>query len=313
MKVTFKPKELKTTLFIDWEINYNCNYRCSYCVTYETGWNKTSFSKALTAFDNLYHSVIKNSSLPVMIWFSGGEPSILPWFTDFCLYIKGIDPNIRLSMTSNGSQPFELYDNLLEQNILYSITFSLHFEFAKPEHFLKKIMRLYDKYGHLDRGLEKFSIIVMYEKQATELAAKIMQELKEKDIKTSTHLIRHEKQEESKESKEFVLKTYNSNLNDVSLNDVMFYNSNYVLDLMYTNKFSFKGWNCWAGVHRFFISKDFDLSAGSCGIKTFGNLLTDDIQFDNQPVICDGRSCICTANIKVKKEIEYAKNLKIFE
>jgi hypothetical protein len=313
MKITLKPKDLKNTLFIDWEITYNCNYRCSYCLSYKTGWNKTSFEKAVMAFDKLYHSVIKNNPLPVTIWFTGGEPSILTWFTDFCIYIKKVDSSIKLSMTSNGSQPFELYDYLLEHNILYTITFSLHFEFAKPEHFLKKIMRLYDKYAHLDDGLQKFSIIVMYEKQATELASKIMEELKEKQIITSTHLIRHEGYDESSKGKDFVLKEYDPNIKDVGLNNILFYNSNYILDLMYANNFSFKGWTCWAGVYRFFISKDFDVYAGSCGIKTFGNLITDDIKFDNQPVICDGRSCMCTSNIKVKKEIEYTKTVKIFK
>jgi MoaA/NifB/PqqE/SkfB family radical SAM enzyme len=310
MKITLKPRESKTTLFIDWDINYDCNYRCSYCTHYKTGWNKTSLDKAIKAFNKLYDSVLKNSSFPIIIWFSGGEPSILPWFTDFCLYIKKVDSNIKLSMSTNGSQPFKLYDHLLDNNILHSIVFSLHFEFAKPEHFLKKIMLLYDKYSQVDRGLEKFSVVVMYEKQATELASKIMEELKEKNIKTSTHLLRNESCEKSKD---FVLKTYNSNLQDVSLNDAIFYNSNYIIDLMNVNNFSFKGWTCWVGVHRFFISKEFNLFAGSCGIKSFGNLLTDNIKFDNQPVICDGRSCICTANIKVKKEIEYNKTVKIFK
>jgi len=290
-----KTKE-EPRLHIDWDINYNCNYRCSYCESYETGWNKTSFEKAIVALDNLQGSVLKHTTLPTTIWFSGGEPSILSWFSDFCLYTKGINPQIKLCMTSNGSQPSSYYSDLLHNNLLDYINFSLHFEFAKPSHFLTKIYSLVETHG-----VDKLSVVVMYEKQATEQATSILDELKAKNIKSSTHLIRGEDYENTKDTENFVLKKYTSNLLDVEI-DGKYYNSNYILDSMYKNKYSFKNWKCWAGVHHFYISKDFDLLAASCLIKYFGNLLKDDIIFDNSPIICDGRSCICNANVKIRKE-----------
>lgn len=283
-------------LHIDWEINYNCNYRCSYCFTYETGWNKTSFEKAIVALDNLQGSILKDSTLPITIWFSGGEPSILPWFKDFCLYTKGINPSIRLCMTSNGSQPEELYLELLQDKLLDYITFSLHFEFAKPSHFLKKIYSLIDKVGP-----NKIAVFVMYEKQATEQATEILNQLKEKEVKSSVHLIRGRGYKNTKETEDYVLNEYSSNILNLEINGTH-HNANHILDYMYVNKHSFKGWNCWAGATHFYISKDFELKAASCGIKSFGNLLTDDIKFDNSPVVCDGRSCICIANLKIRKE-----------
>lgn len=295
MNSSIKPKQ-NSRLHIDWDINYNCNYRCSYCHTYETGWSNTSFEKAIVAVDNLYSSILKNNSLPKTIWFSGGEPSILPWFKDFCLYIKGIDPSIYLGMTTNGSQPEEYYLDLLQNNLLNFISFSLHFEFAKPNHFLNKIYSLSEK-----TSSSSLSVIVMYEKQATEQAQDILNSLKSKDIKATTHLIRGTNYKNTEESKDFVSKKYNSNLKDVEFNGTA-YNSNQLLAVMYTNKYSFKDWLCWAGVEHFYITKDFDLLAASCGIKSFGNLLRDDIQFNNKPVICDGRSCICSANLKIRKE-----------
>lgn len=290
-----KTKE-EPRLHIDWDINYNCNYRCSYCKTYETGWNNTSFEKAIVALDNLQGSILKYTTLPITIWFSGGEPSILSWFSDFCLYTKGINPKIKLCMASNGSQPSSYYSKLLHNNLLDYITFSLHFEFAKPFHFLTKIYSLVEEHG-----VDKLSVVVMYEKQATEQATSILDDLKSKDIKSSTHLIRGEGYENTKETENFVLKKYTSNLLDVQI-DGIYYNANYVLDSMYKNKRSFKNWKCWAGVHHFYISKDFDLLAASCYIKSFGNLLKDDIVLDNSPVTCDGRSCICSANVKIRKE-----------
>lgn len=294
MQIILKTKQ-EPRLHIDWDINYNCNYRCSYCKTYETGWSATSFEKAIVAIDNLYGSVLKKSSLPITIWFSGGEPSILPWFKDFCMYIKGLDPNIYLAMTSNGSQPVELYSELLKDNWLDYISFSLHFEFAKPSHFLNKIHYLVDRHG-----LERLSVIVMHEKQSSDQASDILLSLKSSDIKSSTHLIRGDDYKNDSKSEEFVLSKYDSNIKDVDINGTH-YNSGYILDLMHFNKHSFKNWKCWAGVDHFYITKDFDLLAASCGIKCFGNLL-EDISYDSTPIICDGRSCICSANVKIKKE-----------
>lgn len=295
MQIILKTKQ-EPRVYIDWDVNYNCNYRCSYCKTYETGWNNTSFEKAIVAVDNLYGSVLNKSSLPKTIWFSGGEPSILPWFKDLCMYIKGIDPNTYLAMTTNGSQPVKLYSELLQNYWLDYISFSLHFEFAKPSHFLNKIYNLVDKHG-----LQRLSVIVMHEKQSSEQASEILTSLTDASIKCSTHLIRDDTYKNDLKSESFVFEKYESNIKDVDINGTH-YNSSYILDLMHYNNHSFKGWKCWAGVDHFYITKDFDLLASSCKIKSFGNLLTDDISYDESPVICDGRSCICTANIKIKKE-----------
>jgi MoaA/NifB/PqqE/SkfB family radical SAM enzyme len=296
MTITLKHKR-PPNLHIDWDINYNCNYRCSYCVTYETGWNDTSFERAIIAIDNLYSSVLKDSSLPVTIWFSGGEPALLPWLGDFCLYIKGLNPDIRLCMTTNGSQPEDYYSSLLKDRLFDFITFSLHFEFAKPSHFLKKIYSLTDRHGK-----DTLSVIVMYESQALQEAEDIMASLKEKGIKVATHLIRNETYKNSKKTEDFVTKKFDSNLKDVEINGIHI-NSNQLLDYMYVNKSSFKDWKCWAGVEHYYITKDFNLLAASCGIKTYGNLLSDSFTTINKsPVLCDGRSCICTANLKIRKE-----------
>jgi septum formation topological specificity factor MinE len=204
-------------------------------------------------------------------------------------------------MTTNGSQPEEYYSSLLKDCLLDFITFSLHFEFAKPSHFLKKVYSLTEKYCK-----DRLSVIVMYESQALQEAEDIMTSLKEKEIKVTTHLVRHETYKNSKKTEDYVTKKFESNLKDVEINDIQI-NSNQLLDYMYVNKSSFKDWKCWAGVEHFYITKDFDLLAASCGIKKYGNLLTDDLtEIGKSPVLCDGRSCICTANLKIRKEMSYS-------
>lgn len=294
MEIELKTKE-SPRLHIDWDINYNCNYRCSYCKTYETGWNNTSFQKAIVAIDALNGSVFTKTKLPITIWFSGGEPSILPWLEDFCLYIKGINPNIYIGMTTNGSQPVDLYSTMLSSHLVDYINFSLHFEFAKPSHFLSKISKLVFKHG-----LERLSVVVMHESQASQEATEIIESLQSQNIKCSTHLIRDSKYQNSVSSVEYVLKHQDSNIKDIDINGIA-HSGNYILALMHHNNYSFKNWRCWAGVNHFYVTKDFELLAASCGIKSFGNLLLDNINYNEDPVICDGRSCICSSNVKIKK------------
>lgn len=295
MQKILKTK-IEDKIHISWDINYNCNYRCSYCYSYETGWDKTSFEKAIIALDNLQVSILKKTSLPITIWFTGGEPVILPWFEDFCLYIKGINPRIKIGLSTNGSQTEEYYSNLFNNSLVDFATFSLHFEFAKPSHFIKKVQSLVDKHGK-----NKISVVIMTEKSFEDKALELLKSLKNKRVNVSTHIIRHHEYTNTEKGLNVAFTDFDSNIKDVEIDGVE-YNSNYLLDYMHVNNHSFKDWKCWAGVHHFYISRFFDLLAGSCRIKSFGNLLKDDINFDGEPVVCDGRPCICTSNLKIKKE-----------
>ncbi len=136
-----------------WEITHRCNYDCSYCAPWVH--NKTdafrSFEEILLATERLCEGFGRGE--PMNIIFSGGEPTLQPGFLDLVRLLSSLDHHV--SVHSNGSRLPAYYKQLVRY---CDINLSLHFEFWKPERFLKvvetiareKAERLNRDVGHLE-------------------------------------------------------------------------------------------------------------------------------------------------------------------
>ena len=116
---------------IEWHLGLYCNNNCSYCS--DTSHNRTpehlEFDKFIIGVNNLMNKIDRNK---IRIEFTGGEPTLNPYFMNmlFYLYYVGID---KVSFTTNGSRSIQYYKNCID--MIDSITFSYHMEYEnyKPE------------------------------------------------------------------------------------------------------------------------------------------------------------------------------------
>lgn len=116
-----------------WDIGRFCNYSCSYC--WPGVHNKTDPHKSLSLFKDTADYVITNwsDSEQIRWYFGGGEPTLNPDFEPFVDYLASKRQWVML--VSNGSQgPSYWRKNADNYNTLI---FSAHFEFMKPELFVK--------------------------------------------------------------------------------------------------------------------------------------------------------------------------------
>ena len=115
-----------------WDLGRRCNYDCSYCPAHR----HNNYSPHATLDDlfetykkvSRYKDVLKNRSLikDFVIGFTGGEPAANPIFWEFCNRAKEYDGDIQLGLTSNGTIPRRVYENI--GDYIDTMTISYHCE-----------------------------------------------------------------------------------------------------------------------------------------------------------------------------------------
>ena len=290
-----KIESLIDKLTITWYLSLNCNFSCAYCNPCLH--QKNAYSPSLQDLEKMFHAL--KAFFPkdrnTNIWFSGGEPSRISHLPDFVNLIK--DKNIEIGLNSNGSASFNYYDNLL-QNV-DSVNFSVHFSFIKYKAYFKKLMRLHKKYKN------KMSFSVMVDKRHFDDVEKTCALLKKYKIKHSIIKIRGRGSfnQYSKEEIDFINQYKSVGRNNTvkvdgkNYTDYTFYNT-------FTSYNNFKDWKCYVPQHHLHVVGS-KLYAGVCKIKYYGDLLKDVIKPIDSYVICDGRICQCTADLRASKEKNY--------
>ena len=257
---------------------------------------KNAYSPSLQNLEKIFHAlkVFFPKDKDTTIWFTGGEPSKIPHLPDFVNLIK--DKNIEIGLNSNGSASFSYYDNLL-QNV-DSVNFSVHFDFIKYKAYFKKLMRLHKKYKN------KMSFSVMVDKRHFDDVEKTCALLKKYKIKHSIIKIRGRGSfnQYSKEEIDFINQYKSVGRPDtVKVNDEEY--TDYTFSNSFTSYNNFKDWKCYVPQHHLYVAGS-KLYAGMCQRKYYGDLLEDVKTIDNY-VICDGRRCTCSADLRASKEKNY--------
>jgi len=293
---------LSDVININWMLTFFCNYDCNYCSSHDNTWKNYSFEEMKLAFNRLNNVLtqIGKDKTP-NIWFTGGEPTQIEWFEEFLVHIKKSNPNIELNLTTNGSKPYKYYYNL-HDNYMNNITYSLHFDWVNYKNFITKIYKLAEFFKN------KVSVSIMYEKRHSTLAEKTMKFCQDTQINARIITVRTSGREKSfyynhSNSEVNFIKENNNNLNDILVDDKE-YSSDKLLSDMVIDNLDFNNWKCWAGTDCLYVDKNLNLKSSFCGIKNYGNLLTEnpDYGWDNNPVICDGRFCGCVTDVRARKE-----------
>ena len=140
-----------------WDIGRRCNYDCSYC--WPNVHNTTDPHCTFAEFKNAADYLIDmwSDGNKIRWYFGGGEPTLNPDFEPFIEYLNS--RNQWKMLVTNASQgPAYWAKNANNYDVLL---FSAHFEFMKPELFIKNFGKVAETFLRDDAKLEKFIVKLM--------------------------------------------------------------------------------------------------------------------------------------------------------
>lgn len=105
-----------------WFTTYACNFKCHYC--WEVQAQAAGLYKPAPFGDSAGPWVTAwNRLKPRVLDITGGEPFLLPWFVDL---IEGLDPEIKLGLTTNLSHDLTGFVQRVPADRFASVTCSFH-------------------------------------------------------------------------------------------------------------------------------------------------------------------------------------------
>ena len=318
----------KGKLTVDWFIGKRCNYDCSYCTP--DIHDNSSPHLPLDSLINASNAFLKNfKPSNVKIGFTGGEPTVNPYFYDYCKHLFELGIR-KISVTTNGTRTTKYFFELWE--FVNNYTFSQHFEHASNSEFLPKVKELND-----NKPLGKNLIVqVMFHSKYFEECKEAIEFYKKNNINYTLRRIRDKgvthrngleydeqqlvwffKNQPGKDnisivpgtSSKFEAVEANATANNLS-NATIFFEENgevqkqnvHVNEISGAEKNNFLGWTCWAGIDHLHIWWDGTVYRGNCQQGgSLGNIQDQNFELPIEPVICGKKRCHCAPEISVKK------------
>lgn len=134
-------------MIIHWFPTDFCNYQCSYCISHAPHTKGKIEFTDINTMKNTADKIFSINKKKYTFMFSGGEPTIYPYFKDLVNHISSkIYENkyIYIYLFSNGHKSVNYFEELFQIKNFF-LNFSIHLEFFKIEH-LKEIIQAANKY-----------------------------------------------------------------------------------------------------------------------------------------------------------------------
>lgn len=286
------------TIKVEWNLGKRCNYDCTYCPSeiHDNTSPHTPLATMQEAIDRL--SAINK---PIRLSFTGGEPCVHPEFEEIVKYAKykGIS---WISVTTNGTRPFEFYKMLAEYVDQYVV--SIHFEY--------NWLRVLNTITHL-ADESKVALIgqIMAHHEHMSNVRTARGRLQQEGVPCTVRRIRwtqgdHDLFDDMRYHPDDLawIKSQESTVgeNTVLIDDTLlpvFMHANDVIKLHY-NKF--KDWTCNAGLESLMINCDGEVYRATCRVGgALGNIYNGTFVSPATPVTCDRNFCTCAADIPLTK------------
>ena len=296
LKVTSRYPH-QNTIKIEWNLGKRCNYDCSYCPSsiHDNSSPHTDIAILKSTVDKLI-----TLGKPIRLSFTGGEPCVHPKFDELVRYCKHVGISW-ISVTTNGTLPYEFYVSLPVNQYVFSI----HLEYDWKRVYntvesvagfsnVKVIAQIMAHHDHMDA--------------VTELRAKCLL----RHIPNTVRRIRWTQGDHDL----FDDMRYNTNDLDfikecestVEPNTVVWLNTEYAQlsyhanDMIKNHQNKFNGWTCNAGIESLMINWDGDVHRATCRVGgSLGNIYEDTFVAPSEPVRCDRNFCTCAADIPLTK------------
>jgi MoaA/NifB/PqqE/SkfB family radical SAM enzyme len=281
---------------VEWNLGKRCNYDCSYCPE-----SIHDNSSPHTDIEILKKTVDKLIILgkPIRLSFTGGEPCVHPKFLELVKYCKHVGVTW-ISVTTNGTLPYEFYAALEVDQIVFSI--HLEFDWKRVFNTTESVVNLTNK---------KIVVQIMahhnYMDAALELRAKCLLA----EIPSTVRRIRwtegdHDLFDDMRyhpDDLNWIKEQEATVQGNCVIDDKQIIHANDVIKL-HLNKY--KDWTCNAGIESLMINWDGDVHRATCRVGgSLGNIYEGDFVAVSDPVTCDRNFCTCAADIPITK---YANN-----
>jgi MoaA/NifB/PqqE/SkfB family radical SAM enzyme len=283
---------------IEWNLGKRCNYDCSYCpsVIHDNSSPHTDIEILKATVDKLM-----TLGKPIRLSFTGGEPCVHPKFDELVKYCKHVGISW-ISVTTNGTRPYEFYASLpVDQYV-----FSIHFEYdwlrvvdtikkidaSTQINVIAQIMALHSK---MDQVLQARAIMLI--EQISSTVRRIRWTEGDHDLfddmryHPDDYKWIREQEATVKENTVIFLKEEPDMPRLMHANDVI---------KLHLNKY--KGWICNAGIESLMIKWDGDVHRATCRVGgRLGNIYEGTFVVPSEPVVCDRNFCTCAADIPLTK------------
>lgn len=277
---------------VEWNLGKRCNYDCSYCPS-----SIHDNTSPHTDIEILKATVDKLMTLgkPIRLSFTGGEPTVHPKFKELIKYCKHVGVSW-VSVTTNGTLPFEFYASLdVDQYV-----FSIHFEYD--------VQRILD------------TILKVVESTKIKVVAQIMAHhshmLNVQTVRTMLlnqqipNTVRRIRWTQGDHDLFDDLRYHPDDLNWIKeqeatvqgncvIDDEKIIHANDVIKL-HLNKY--KDWKCNAGIESLMINWDGDVHRATCRVGgSLGNIYNETFSVPFESVTCTRSWCTCAADIPLTK------------
>lgn len=282
----------QNTIKIEWNLGKRCNYDCSYCPS-EIHDNTSPH----TDIEILKSTVDKLVALgkPVRLSFTGGEPCVHPKFDELVKYCKHVGINW-ISVTTNGTRPYEFYASLpVDQYV-----FSIHLEYDWQRVFntvesihkitaIKVIAQIMAHHDYMPAAIQL---------RAKCLLGKIPNTVRRIRWTKGDHDLFDDMRYNGKDLE--WLKEMESTVEaNCVIDDTKLMHANDIIKLHF-NKY--KDWTCNAGIESLMINWDGDVHRATCRVgDSLGNIYTGSFVQPVEPITCTRNYCTCAADIPLTK------------
>ena len=289
------------TIKIEWNLGKRCNYDCEYCPSeiHDNTSPHTDIEILKVTIDKLV-----NLNKPIRLSFTGGEPCVHPKFDELIKYAKhkGIS---WISVTTNGTRPFEFYRMLAEYVDQYVV--SIHFEYDWMR-VVRTITRLADNSKVALIG----QIMAHHDHMPNVKIARGI--LSAEGIPSTVRRIRwtqgdHDLFDDMRYNPDDLIwiKEQESTVQgncviDANSDEEQIIHANDVIKL-HLNKY--KDWTCYAGIESLMINWDGEVHRATCRVGgSIGNIYKGTFVVPTEPIICNRNFCTCAADIPLTKYIK---------
>lgn len=282
----------QSSIKIEWNLGKRCNYDCSYCPA-----SIHDNSSAHTNIEVLKKTVDKLMTLgkPVRLSFTGGEPCVHPKFMELVKYCKHVGVKW-VSVTTNGTLPYEFYSALEADQIVFSI--HLEYDWKRVFNTVESVVQLTNKKVIAQIMAHHDYMDAVLQLRARCLLGHIPNTIRRIRWTEGDHDLFDDMRYNANDL--IWLKEQEATVQgNCVIDDADVIHANDVIKL-HLNKY--KDWTCNAGLESLMINWDGEVHRATCRVGgSLGNIYEDTFLQPTEPVLCDRNFCTCAADIPITK------------
>jgi MoaA/NifB/PqqE/SkfB family radical SAM enzyme len=282
----------QNSIKVEWNLGKRCNYDCSYCPS-EIHDNTSPH----TDIEILKQTVDKLSQLgkPIRLSFTGGEPCVHPKFDELVRYAKHKDIQW-ISVTTNGTRPYEYYAGLPVDQYVFSI--HLEYDWKRVFNTIESIVDLTKTKVIAQIMAHHDHMPAVLQLRAKCLLAKIPSTVRRIRWTEGDHDL-FDDLRYNPDDLNWIKEQDATIQGNCVIDDNKVIHSNDVIKL-HLNRY--KDWTCYAGIESLMINWDGDVHRATCRVgDSLGNIYNGTFTVPSEPIQCTREWCTCSADIPLTK------------